>query len=123
MIIQELRIDNWVKAPKTGFCQINGIQLHSDGNTYVWVVAEGMEFQHRVKLEDLTGIKLTRIILEKAGFVDGKIGKFKVGLDGEDFRNDVMSVVFDSTMIKIHALHQLQNLYFALTGKELEINL
>jgi len=77
-------------------------------------------------------IPLTPDILEKAGFVksnteygDGipTLGKFQISLyDGDNFIKMLATVRYDkSVAVKVASLHQLQNLYFALTGEELNI--
>ena len=129
--VTELQIDNWVIAPKIGLCQVNGIQLHSDGNTYVLVIAEGMEFQHRVNLKELKAIEIDNEILEKAGFVKGPYD-FYIWRQGEsfsilfnDYNEAVLSVSEAEFTVgrKIKYVHDLQNLYFAITGEELPIAL
>lgn len=91
-------------------------------------------------LSDCTGIPLTEEILLKCGFVrqittphimeliapelgeEGYIehidGNFTLTKEGSGYYNDYFGL-YD----RIKYLHQLQNLYFALTGKELQINL
>lgn len=73
------------------------------------------------------GIPLTPEILEKAGF--GHNGNlhvykdFEAGYNNDDFMYGQHSVrIKKSLIVKIKHLHQLQNLYFALTGEELNIN-
>lgn len=78
--------------------------------------------------KDLKPILITPEILEKCGF--------KIDEPFEDSRpiysNGTMTIDFDTMQptiagfgiadVKIEFLHQLQNLYFALYGKELEVN-
>ena len=65
----------------------------------------------------LEPIKLTEEWLIRFGFGTGK----KIGYSGNDFINDTMTVILGEHLIKIKHVHQLQNLYFALTGEELTI--
>lgn len=78
-------------------------------------------------------IPLTEEILLKCGFKDSGNDELLIynELDYENqlalhFTKEGLSFVFEQYVesnIKYNYLHQLQNLYFALTGKELEINL
>lgn len=72
-------------------------------------------------------IELTEEILLKCGFIkdefdqwgnDSRLGFFQA----EDFEGYLM-IWGDSVIRHCEHLHQLQNLYFALTGKELKIKL
>lgn len=77
-------------------------------------------------------IPLRPEILVKCGFEENivfegintgvyKLCKFEVGLDGSDFVNREMTVIIEESLaLKMKYLHQLQNLYFALTDEELE---
>ena len=83
------------------------------------------------------GIPLTHEILERAGFVNfpsGNIDRWKkerfylesnwFGAQGQyKFKWENMDHTGNTPNTKIQYLHQLQNLYFSLTGEELEINL
>ena len=76
-------------------------------------------------------IELTPEILEKAGFVT--IGRYAIGVGGYNVfakgriellqPNEGDPYILAFYEAKITHLHQLQNLYFALTGQELAINL
>lgn len=138
--VTDLRIDNWVIAPKIGMCQVNGIQLHSDGNTYVFVVAEGMEFQHRVNLKSLKAIQLNDEILREAGFnqfadktwnrSDMNIWRIeKTDSDSKTLENIYAwcTDVYPKLGHRVYApfaisfLHELQTSYHVMIGKELTI--
>lgn len=97
-----------------------GIHYKSKNGLYISIASEYPEH--------IFPIPLSPEILEKAGF------KFKCN----DFytKNDIVSfsyekgigfyqtwVLGDNLINNILYLHQLQNLYYALTGEELEINL
>lgn len=77
------------------------------------------------------GIPLNEYILLKCGFVcetknKGLESEFKVYINGEFvFNTSHKSFWWRNSKIFIQPkyLHQLQNLYFALTGKELEVTL
>jgi len=49
---------------------------------------------------------------------------FEVGLDGQDFMLNQMSIRIDKVLIiKVKYLHQLQNIWFVHKGKELNVEL
>jgi hypothetical protein len=83
--------------------------------------------------EDLQPIPLTPEILEKCGFQKDSIdfilplkhGSLQSPLSGEYvvFGLEVNDLFYDAHESDIKYLHQLQNLYFALTCEELQINL
>lgn len=133
----ELRIGNWVEiydAPniykiENGFCQVEAMTIHY------------MQYKDDIKL---CGIPITEDILLKCGFEYrnenrglGAILDFK-NKEFDNWKYD-MSVAFQhetdnkeivylhflqhKTTNSIKYLHQLQNLYFALTQKELTIKL
>lgn len=75
-----------------------------------------------ITYNNIHGVELTPEILEKCGAVDGVFNIYnKLTLEfdfGNDFwlcKEDEILVIFEN----IKHLHQLQNLYFFLTGKEL----
>jgi hypothetical protein len=84
-------------------------------------------------LEDVSGIPLTPEILEMAGFEKTYESSFSIRYDhnltqfiGYDIsKADSMEtgLRYYGNRIKVQYLHQLQNLYFALTGQELNIDL
>lgn len=75
-------------------------------------------------LEDLQPIPLTEQWLLKFGFESSRckfwwnLGKFLL-----KNRNTYFGFIGSEIIAKIEYVHQLQNLYFALTGEELEISL
>lgn len=114
----ELMIGNWVLTEQ-GHYQLTGFDIYkSDENN----------------LHGLQPIQLTEEILIKAGF-DKKIGityfnksenniyNQKYFIDKIEFNEFYFCIAGMGTISKITYLHQLQNLYFALTGEELNINL
>lgn len=108
----ELRINNYVKTvyDELGYIKINEI-LDSVVNS---------DKTKGISYSSLNPIKLTEEILLKCGF------KFKKGYFIYEMFNIVnIDNVFycNSNGIYISNLHQLQNLYFALTGEELTITL
>jgi len=110
MNANELRIGNWVHPDQT--------------DDVVHVCAKDFEDTHH-----LCPIKLTEEWLVKFGFVNGikrideanHLNLFNsVGADGYLFYIGY-PYEYAGTDLEIKHVHQLQNLYFALTGEELEI--
>ena len=109
----ELRVGNWVLLGKD-YYEIDSICAWGKGT-------------------HLNPIPLTPEILEKCGlkqqgkralYSDGKLA-FMEDADGFTFfiKDDSNVLYRSAANSKIYYLHQLQNLYFALTGNELNINL
>lgn len=123
MKANELRIGNWVSffnmIEKERYIQVNARFFASLAGGRM---ASEMRFD-----EELNGyyhpISLTSEILKKCGFVDRKLGNFYFLENGnltiEGYEHDYNGLFIGN----IESMHQLQNLYFALTGTELEINL
>jgi hypothetical protein len=85
-----------------------------------------MKLDYKIEAGATQPILLTEEWLLKFGF-DKKEGKFGFEYHLNNFslytsENKVVCFVFDDFLVKINSVHQLQNLYFALTGLELEIN-
>ncbi len=93
-------------------------------------------FDNRYDLNEILPIPLTPEILEKAGFVkddfwwgDGieyyKLHPFDVrfGNETDKNENELDTFFFGQEEMPVVYLHQLQNLYFAIVGKELTISL
>lgn len=122
---KSLRIGNWVNAKfqtEDFNFQVKGI---SDDD---FVTMDKVNNYH---LNCLQPIELSPSILIKCGFEESK-GKFHIGINYEHFIVYKVGDVYDhwyfyreETRITsgIKYLHDLQNLYLLLTGKELEINL
>ena len=101
---QELRIGNYI--------EYNGEIIKLDGSFLCCYIQNELEFP-------LNPIPLTEEIFLKFGFE--KKGDFwfvKSGIKIEN-RNNGFSYFRYLSEIKILSVHQLQNLYFALTGEEL----
>jgi hypothetical protein len=131
---QELRLGNWIviggKPAQVTCVSTEGVSADSNTTSYCFE-----------KFEDIHPIALTAELLEKAGFENitpeydnGIVHTFKKYLliirftwdeDGTLFTARTASLEngMRNYSIILTSLHQLQNLYFALTGKELEINL
>jgi hypothetical protein len=112
----ELRIGNWVENESTNR-QVEGVQLTGGYNEVMfWKI---MAFEH-----DISPIPLTEDWLLKFGFVE--VGdRYYDWIKGEiGFANDIPDASYDLVSYdfhdcKIKYVHELQNLHFALTGKEI----
>lgn len=110
----ELRIGNYVN--------IDGDALYVTGSDIAY-------FEYNDK--EYTAIPLTPEILEKAGFVSNSIVPFIKGRLAITARHDQDYIFewckrddqFGSPGTSFKYVHELQNLYFALTGEELPIEL
>ncbi|MFV0149770.1 hypothetical protein OBJ95_06055 [Empedobacter falsenii] len=110
MNANELRIGNYL--------------LGYDNNYFTWDYGHYDLCSKGIDADELgMPIELTEEILLKCGFKEIRKGVFKL----KDWYIDLTSKVWkfkrEYQDINFKHLHQLQNLYFALTGKELEIEL
>lgn len=76
----------------------------------------------------LSPIPLTEEILLKCGAKKKKYGVMYMSVKGftiefELIKNNIYGSYLEMIGLDIQYLHELQNLFFALTGKELEVNL
>ncbi|MDV3750638.1 hypothetical protein CMU19_04425 [Elizabethkingia anophelis] len=119
MKASELRIGNYLK--------------HSELSDIIKVIAVGKDYIHILfnnetlyeSIKWFTPIPLTEEWLLKFGFI------LKSNVDGEYYekngvrvlilRSDVIQFYFGNPSTKEKYVHELQNLYFALTGEELTI--
>jgi hypothetical protein len=120
----ELRIGNWVHGhnpatmdpDETGQFQV--VEISEIGINFKKVFMANDDWASKVE-----GIPLNPEILKKCGFEKDLYthelyskGRYQVYLDGQ---KNVFRIVGISLAICPH-LHQLQNLYFALTGEEIQ---
>lgn len=121
----EVRIGNWVYNEKRHFMKVSSIS-HDSGIMCIAHIPENNCFP----------IPLSRDIVQKCGF--GEVGMYENVYHKDNFRihfdknckkeneetDSVLFIIYnedDSTFSKeVSSLHQLQNLYFALSGGELE---
>jgi len=128
MVLQaeELRIGNWVTVPRRKDNEFydKSVQLGAIGKNTFGILEDGKSL---VAIKDnLSPILITEDILLSSGFVKKIDGTWIVYINGwialwkleSDDRFQV-----EDTYTDIYYVHQLQNLYFALTGEELEIEL
>ena len=130
VLCSELRIGNKIQD-RNGFV-FNVVGIGEDWITTDFESNEGYAWEFNFKTNPPTPIELTEEILLKCGFAEFYKSDFSVKL--ECIKNPIFEFVRRNhkdwnlrikgeTHKHIKYLHQLQNLYFALTGKELEIEL
>ena len=114
MKANELRIGNWInRLGKPTF--INAIQK-GESIDYIRTPLSGA-----ITINQIEPIPLTEEILLKCGFVNGWNGNYFCNTNGEFYFNG-NSYEGETLSKNIKYLHQLQNLYFALTNQELIFN-
>lgn len=140
---QELRIKNLVYSPRIGYiCRILSIVQEGSDTSAKCVKPysppnPGLTF---LTFENMAGIPVTPEILEKCGFESDVTEMYELCLNQKDespfiriypkynmdyyLHNDDGDHCDDIKLLKPpQYLHQLQNLYFALTGEELTVQL
>ncbi len=123
ILTEDLRIGNWITVSNV----VYRVSVISETKVYF----EG--HKNSVKKEELQPIPITQEILEKAGFERrGKTSLYdKIPLEGFTYHiywNKIM--VFhapDNTLChwlntRIAFVHQLQNFYYCLTGREISVS-
>lgn len=118
----ELRLNNWVYSLEVG----SNVQITLLSNDN-WLGLSSVTWD-QPSFEEIEPIPLTEEILLKCGFIE-----FGQGFIHDKMRySDVFKIREDGYIVyvsnnvyitKVMYLHQLQNLYWCLCGKELEINL
>ena len=128
----ELRIGNFI-LPNNGTInafRVNAISYNDGRHTAIMYLDFPEKNQVlKLDLEDAKGIQLTEKYIVKAGF--GEVGIYQNVYHKDNFRVTIgkglcLFQIYeeDSVMgIEIKSVHQFQNLYFAITGKELEVEL
>jgi len=119
MNANELRIGNWVKTNT----QIVGTNSPEFGKiTQIYMDGFSVDYHYPAKWYE--PIPLTTEILEKSGFIiDEEMGVSRLFTDSFCFDYYDGCFWFKTSQIEIKYLHQLQNIIFALTFKELNIAL
>ena len=129
MKASELRIGNkaFYKEKVVEIASVSGIK-YSFGNQDITISTSDNSLLS-VDILQLQPIHLTPELLEKCGLVyDGEYFTIKNSylelkpIEDGKFQLTINSAEYEAKSI-VEYLHQLQNLYFALTGRELEIDL
>lgn len=114
--IEELRIGNFVMHNNeiTEIYNIisdyNGVNMH-------------MDYLYYIEISELKPIPLTEEILLNCGFIKGISEPKHYHIKGMMIYNIQGMFINVRTDVRLKHLHQLQNLYFALTNQELNIEL
>lgn len=126
----ELRLGNWVNYEATAH-YITG--LMSNGLVYSrWSKQTSDERDYQHTYLDITPIPLTIELLEKCGFQFSDsnewykfydLGELRCFIHQDNSKHVFCTYSGVSIDTRTSTFHQLQNLYFALTGEELNINL
>jgi len=121
MKANELRIGNYVKQSETGVST-----CHCPGDVFEWSLSDFYEVEcSQLLMDTIEPIPLTEEWLLKFGFTGDylfhDIEYFS--LSKTNTGGNYYCVYFENeyTAVYIEYVHQLQNLYFALTGTELEL--
>lgn len=125
----ELRIGNYLTAGG-GPIMVDAICDYANPK-FKLVSAKSETMGVELPFDAFDPIPLTPEILEKSGFTEDRIGRYCLerltiskdscwwySIDCTDYDGDTGTVLTEITQ-----LHQLQNLYFSLTGEELDIKL
>ncbi len=116
MKAQELRIGNYLKI----------IETNQDTEIYLLGIQHILECEVKGIPSNYSPIPVSPEWLEKLGFENKHIFKIKgnFSMSKHPYRDDIYHLVgYANSIIVIEYVHQLQNLFFALTGEELtEIN-
>lgn len=121
---QELRIGNWVLDEDGKMSSVKSINDRTVGLHTTF-------YAHSSSYKTISPLPLSPEILEKCGFVKGENDRLVFHFRG--FFEAAQSIEVPNSVIlycnnrcvsePIKYLHQLQNLYFALTNQELQIKL
>lgn len=130
MIIQELKIGNWVYDSKTTMFPMQVVAIGTDWIHLDFFGNEGDVWE--VYPQDVEPIPITEEILLKCGFEKEPFSSkiYKINTDDycviyyfEGNTLDVRTKDGNRVSILCKHIHQLQNAYYLVTNKELEINL
>jgi hypothetical protein len=121
MKANELRIGNYVWDDYSGEMIVYAILNSYEGKEMVNLKKQEGLPEGRYLLETLHRIPLTEEWLLKFGFRSNNGYPLKLLCGYIKIRNGVWFFKYNKLDIELQYVHQLQNLYFALTGKELEI--
>ena len=131
----ELRIGNIVTAPVLPKSQDKCYHVITNiGDNYACMINLPDGFSQLMPFEDIEAIPLTEEILLKCGFdrwetekaINYKLSnlmRFSFVQSGKNKGVIYLNIAGVLNFSDMKHLHQLQNLYFALTGKELKIKL
>lgn len=128
--VKELRIGNYVylqssktpyKITEVGYSEIEYPRYEASGIS--------SEAVFRTYVDNLNPIPISEELLLKCGFREDERSFYRVDLGNVAFNQYGYYIQLKECssevirVIKITSLHKLQNLYFVMTGKELEVSL
>jgi hypothetical protein len=127
MTAQELRIGNYISNPSTEICVVSEIQRVLKNGKYEYVIgfdSKGLAYV----LNDAQGNEVTKPIPLTEKWLNKCVFKFKeLGYENLSVSYGTTSkeihFVIGSYYVRLNYVHELQNLYFALTKQELTIKL
>lgn len=127
MTTQELRIGNYVKL--TYMVEVTAIS--NDGDCYYTPIDQEEYLDEFTDIRHFEPIPLTPEVLEACGFeYDESNIKWKINKNskfefawGEECGTQFNYSVCRRGVSHVNFLHQLQNLYYSLTGQELQIDI
>ncbi len=137
MKAHELRIGNYVSTYRDAMSSEGG-RKYLDGKDHLYSRVTGIlpgrlifdgQTPNCVNIEDADPIPLSEELLLNCGFEEYYEEDIEDGITDYYQKNGIVfsrrygTIVDCVTHEQIHYLHQLQNLYFALTGEELQITL
>lgn len=123
MKTSELRIGSWVLCEDSANKYVKKpLQVSRIDSLSIWCFDNGEEVQ---KYNDnVCPITLTTAVLESCGMIyDKHLDEWHLLNDWVFYTANMKNVIEFDYEIKLQYLHQLQNLYFVLTGEELEIDI
>lgn len=128
MEVQELRLYNLLQY-ENDVVPVVGLNLEKDKNLSLIQIQQGNSKIH-VHSQQLKPIRLTSEWLSKFGFKESYRSDSRIRYDLPNFGKYDFDLSKDKILegflyfgnyIRFHYIHQLQNLHFVLTGKELKV--
>lgn len=118
----ELRIGSWVLCEDSANQYIKKpLQVSHISSLSIWCWDNGNEVQKYYN--NVHPIALTTVVLEACGMIHDKhLGEWYLLNDWVFYTANMKNAIEFDYGIKLQYFHQLQNLYFVLTGEELEID-
>ena len=120
MKASELRLGNWVEQPNDGVTRVtavlNDLQIKTETG-YVDKYCRPIPLTE----EWLLKFGFKGLPVNYMGFYEFIIGTFSIIREQDEYCFPYETYNGDNIDLEIKHVHQLQNLYFALTGEELEL--
>ena len=130
MKVNELRVENWVYNDDNTYSKIEGIRLFGDVVSNEIEIYSKDNVEGTLSISKLSPIPLTEEILLKCGFKNSKSNIITYTYINNpayyitEIGNCFTFISCDKIRVRsIKYLHELQNLFFAITGEELEVEL